>query len=93
MSEKLDLQKFRINMASWKSTVERKPCIVCRKLISSKHIAQHLRIKHKIGSKRKYNLSLKGRIELEDSDPTKDYYVEVRLRKLVKEQYGKVPQT
>ena len=32
-------------------------------------------------------------MESDDADPAKDYRVEVKLRKMVKEQYGKVPQT
>ena len=44
-----------------------------------------MRIKHSIGSRRKYNVSLQGQL----TDPLKDYQVEYKLKKKVQQVYGR----
>jgi len=60
-------------------TVAKIKCSLCQKQISSKHIKQHIRKQHQVGTKRKYNVSFQGQL----IDPIKDYQIEHKLRKKV----------
>jgi len=60
-------------------TVTKIKCSLCQKPISNKHIKEHIRKVHHVGSKRTYNVSLQGQL----INPLKNYRVEYKLRKKV----------